>query len=249
MIKFIKIFIAAIIVVPFLILSYIPLFIAFLFRKAGNKNASEFIIDKTAHLLIRFIFFMLGGKVVVEGLENVPNSGRICFIGNHSSVLDCIAVMYPKKVFTGFIGKVEVKKIPIVNSWFDALNSVYIDRKSPRDSIKAILQGSENIKNGKSMTIFPEGTRSKDGLVHEFKAGSFKMASRVDALICPVAIKGTRYLFETPFSLLRKKVYITFLPPIDTSKMDEEEKKEIHTFVENSIRKCYESLPEVKKIK
>lgn len=249
MIKFIKIFIAAIIVVPFLILSYIPLFIAFIFRKAGNKNASEFIIDKTAHLLIRLIFFMLGGKVVVEGLENVPNSGRICFIGNHSSVLDCIAVMYPKKVFTGFIGKVEVKKIPIVNSWFDALNSVYIDRKSPRDSIKAILQGSENIKNGKSMTIFPEGTRSKDGLVHEFKAGSFKMASRVDALICPVAIKGTRYLFETPFSLLRKKVYITFLPPIDTSKMDEEEKKEIHTFVENSIRKCYESLPEVKKIK
>ena len=249
MIKFIKIFIAAIIVVPFLILSYIPLFIAFLFRKAGNKNASEFIIDKTAHLLIRFIFFMLGGKVVVEGLENVPNSGRICFIGNHSSVLDCIAVMYPKKVFTGFIGKVEVKKIPIVNSWFDALNSVYIDRKSPRDSIKAILQGSENIKNGKSMTIFPEGTRSKDGLVHEFKAGSFKMASRVDALICPVAIKGTRYLFETPFSLLRKKVYITFLPPIDTSTMNEDEKKEIHTFVENSIRKCYESLPEVKKIK
>ena len=249
MIKFIKIFIAAIIVVPFLILSYIPLFIAFIFRKAGNKNASEFIIDKTAHLLIRFIFFMLGGKVVVEGLENVPNSGRICFIGNHSSVLDCIAVMYPKKVFTGFIGKVEVKKIPIVNSWFDALNSVYIDRKSPRDSIKAILQGSENIKNGKSMTIFPEGTRSKDGLVHEFKAGSFKMASRVDALICPVAIKGTRYLFETPFSLLRKKVYITFLPPIDTSTMNEDEKKEIHTFVENSIRKCYESLPEVKKIK
>lgn len=249
MIKFIKIFIAAIIVVPFLILSYIPLFIAFLFRKAGNKNASEFIIDKTAHLLIRFIFFMLGGKVVVEGLENVPNSGRICFIGNHASVLDCIAVMYPKNVFTGFIGKVEVKKIPIVNSWFNALNSVYIDRKSPRDSIKAILQGSENIKNGKAMTIFPEGTRSKDGLVHEFKAGSFKMASRVDALICPVAIKGTRYLFETPFSLLRKKVYITFLPPIDTSKMDEEEKKEIHTFVENSIRKCYESLPEVKKIK
>ena len=249
MIKFIKIFIAAIIVVPFLILSYIPLFIAFIFRKAGNKNASEFIIDKTAHLLIRFIFFMLGGKVVVEGLENVPNSGRICFIGNHSSVLDCIAVMYPKKVFTGFIGKVEVKKIPIVNSWFDALNSVYIDRKSPRDSIKAILQGSENIKNGKSMTIFPEGTRSKDGLVHEFKAGSFKMASRVDALICPVAIKGTRYLFETPFSLLRKKVYITFLPSIDTSTMNEDEKKEIHTFVENSIRKCYESLPEVKKIK
>ena len=249
MIKFIKIFIAAIIVVPFLILSYIPLFIAFLFRKAGNKNASEFIIDKTAHLLIRFIFFMLGGKVVVEGLENVPNSGRICFIGNHSSVLDCIAVMYPKKVFTGFIGKVEVKKIPIVNSWFDALNSVYIDRKSPRDSIKAILQGSENIKNGKSMTIFPEGTRSKDGLVHEFKAGSFKMASRVDALICPVAIKGTRYLFETPYSLLRKKVYISFLPAIDTSLMNEEEKKEIHSFVENSIRKCYESLPEVKKIK
>ena len=97
------------------------------------------------------------------------------------------------------------------------------------------------------MTIFPEGTRSKDGRVHEFKAGSFKMATRVDAIICPCVIKGTRYLFETPFSLLRKKVYVTFLPPIDTSKLSEEEKKEIHNIVENSIRECYEKLPEVKK--
>lgn len=249
MIKFIKILIAAIIVVPFFILSYIPLFIAFCLKKAGNKNASELVINKTAHFLIRAIFLVLGGKVIVEGLDNIPDSGKLCFIGNHTSLLDCIAVMYPKKVFTGFIGKVEIKKIPIVNSWFNALNSVYIDRKSPRDSIKAILQGSDNIKNGKAMTIFPEGTRSKDGSVHEFKAGSFKMASRVDAIICPCAIRGTRYLFENPFTLLRKKVYISFLPPIDTSLMDEEEKKNIHIIVEESIRKCYESLPEVKKIK
>ncbi|MGN0907643.1 MAG: lysophospholipid acyltransferase family protein, partial [Bullifex sp.] len=157
--------------------------------------------------------------------------------------------MYPKKVFTGFIGKVEVKKIPIVNSWFSALNSVYIDRKSPRDSIKAILQGSENIRNGKSMTIFPEGTRSKDGAIHEFKAGSFKMATRVDAVICPVAIKGTRCLFETPYSLLRKDVYITFLPPLITEGMSEEEKKEVHTIVEERIRAEYDALPSVGKKK
>ncbi|MDY4068226.1 lysophospholipid acyltransferase family protein, partial [Bullifex sp.] len=112
-----------------------------------------------------------------------------------------------------------------------------------------ILQGSENIKGGLPMTIFPEGTRSKDGLVHEFKAGSFKMATRVDAIICPCVIKGTRYLFETPFSLLRKKVYITFLPPVDTSKLSEDEKKDIHSIVENSIRECYEKLPEIKKNK
>ena len=249
MIKFIKIAIAAIIVIPFFILSYVPIFISFLFRKAGNEKASRFIIDKTAHFLIRLIFLLLGGKVVLEGSENIPSEGRICFIANHTSLLDCIAVMYPKNVFTGFIGKVEVKKIPIVSNWFSVLNSVYIDRKSPRDSIKAILQGSDNIKNGKAMTIFPEGTRSKDGSVHEFKTGSFKMASRVDAIICPCAIRGTRYLFENPFTLLRKKVYISFLPPIDTSLMDEEEKKNIHIIVEESIRKCYESLPEVKKIK
>ena len=127
MIKFIKILIAAIIVVPFFILSYIPLFIAFCLKKAGNKNASELVINKTAHFLIRAIFLVLGGKVIVEGLDNIPDSGKLCFIGNHTSLLDCIAVMYPKKVFTGFIGKVEIKKIPIVNSWFNALNSVYID--------------------------------------------------------------------------------------------------------------------------
>lgn len=249
MIKFLKLLIAVIIVVPFFILSYVPLFLAFVLKKCGKKNASEAILNVSAHFLIKLIFLMLGGRVNVKGLENIPTEGRICFIGNHTSLLDCIAVMYPRKVFTGFIGKVEIKKIPLVNTWFSLLNSVYIDRKSPRDSIKAILQGSENIRNGKAMTIFPEGTRSKDGTIHEFKAGSFKMATRVDAVICPVAIKGTRYLFETPYSLFRKDVYISFLPPVVTEGMSEDEKKDIHTLVEESIRAEYEALPAVGKKK
>ena len=84
MIKFLKLLIAVIIVVPFFILSYVPLFLAFVLKKCGKKNASEAILNVSAHFLIKLIFLMLGGRVKVKGLENIPTEGRICFIGNHT---------------------------------------------------------------------------------------------------------------------------------------------------------------------
>ncbi|MGN0906312.1 MAG: hypothetical protein ACI4NM_04130, partial [Bullifex sp.] len=77
MIKFLKLFIAVIIVVPFFIVSYIPLFIVFILKKCGKKNASEAVLNATAHFLIRLIFLMLGGRVKVKGLENIPTEGRL----------------------------------------------------------------------------------------------------------------------------------------------------------------------------
>lgn len=248
MLKILRFTIGAIFVLPILILSYIfGVSFATLFRKCGRENASLAVSHFWLRILIWAIMFFFGGNMHIIGRENIPASGKICYVGNHQSMIDVVALLYPAGIWCGFIGKVEIKKIPIISSWFNLIRAVYIDRKSPRDSIKAILQGSKQIEEGYPMGIFPEGTRSKDEVIHEFKAGSFKMATRVGAMIVPVVIKGTRDIFENGNSLLRRPVYVQYLKPIDTSVMDEEELKDVHTVVENEIRAAYDALPSRRK--
>lgn len=247
MLKIIRFAFAAIFLIPILLVTLvIGLLPARLLRVLKAEKASLAVTHFWLRFLIWAVMFFFGGNVHVIGRENIPSSGRICFVGNHQSMLDIPALLYPGHVWCGFIGKVEIKKIPIVSSWFEELRCVYIDRNSPRESLKAIIQGSNQIKEGYPMAIFPEGTRSKDGQIHEFKAGSFKMATRVGAQIVPVVIKGSRSIFESGYTLLRKPVYVQYLPPINTEGMSEDEIKDVHTVVEEEIRSAYNAMPPVK---
>jgi len=245
--KVIKCLIALVFIIPWLIISYIfGIIPCFVMRKMG-KDYSKYLSSWTT-FSAHWILFFLGVRRRVTGIGNVPPAKeKVCFIINHSSIMDIVMMLSFKEFKMGFIGKVEVKKIPIVNAYFDLLGSVYMDRKSPRDSIKAILNGSEHIKNGTMMAIFPEGTRSKDGKVHEMKAGSFKMATRAGAKIVPVAIKGTRGLAESITKIIPDPVYVSFLPAVDTATMSDEEKNTVHEKVETMIRDAYGSFPPAKR--
>jgi 1-acyl-sn-glycerol-3-phosphate acyltransferase len=241
--KYVKYLIAIVFIIPVFLVDYLlcaP--IAWILKKCGKISASEKYKAAMVHFLVKWIMFFLGMRLHVEGRENIPAilSGGAVF-ANHQSLLDCV-VLEGSGLWCGFVGKAELKKIPVLNGLFKTINSVYIDRKSPRDSIKAILTASDNIKKGYVMAIFPEGTRSKDGQIHEFKAGSFKMATRVGAKVYPVAICGSRAILEECHSLLFKHVYVSFGEPIDTKGLGEEEIKSLHTTVENRVREMFEDI-------
>ena len=141
----------------------------------------------------------------------------------------------------GVITKTEMRKVPIINWWCKVLQCVFIDRKSVRSSIKAILDGVKNVKAGRPMLIFPEGTRSKTGKPGEFKAGSFALATRSDATIVPISIYGTRAALETR-TKWHVHAYVEILDPIDTVALDDEGKKQIHTLVQKRIDAAYDRL-------
>ncbi len=75
------------------------------------------------------------------------------------------------------------------------LHCVFLDREDPRKAMKALNEATENLKK---VSIFPEGTRNKgkEGTVQEFKSGAFRIASKAKAPVVPVAISGTRAIFE-----------------------------------------------------
>lgn len=81
------------------------------------------------------------------------------------------------------------------------IHCLFLDRKDIRKGLQTILEGAEYLKEGYSMCIYPEGTRSTNGELGEFKGGSLKMAQKAKAPIVPVAIRGTRDIFENNLGL------------------------------------------------
>jgi 1-acyl-sn-glycerol-3-phosphate acyltransferase len=96
----------------------------------------------------------------------------------------------------GFIAKIELAKIPVVKTWMEFMKCVFMDRSNMRKSGEAIINGIKNLKEGYSMVIFPEGTRSKGDKMSQFKAGSFKLASKSKCPIIPVTMNGSYKIME-----------------------------------------------------
>ncbi len=235
--KYIQVVLAFIIIIPALIISmFVAIFPSFVMRLIGLNKAADQWMYINAVNISKVILFSLGTKVVTHNKELIPPKGSpVCFVANHQSAVDIPVVAGFLHVWAGFITKAELKKIPIVSSWIKAIHCVYIDRKSPRSSIEAILKGVDNIRNGIPMFIFPEGTRSKNGRVNEFKSGALKLATRAKAIVVPITIEGTRAVFEDRKGISIPKITLTVNTPIDTSLLDEEGLKELPTTVFNSI--------------
>ncbi|MBN2797226.1 MAG: 1-acyl-sn-glycerol-3-phosphate acyltransferase [Clostridia bacterium] len=139
----------------------------------------------------RSLIKLAGGKVSVEGLENIPTEGPVVFVANHQGNFDIPTLIGYLNRPIGFIAKAETEKMPIVGGWMKNMRCVFLDRENPRAALKAIKSGIEIVKSGHAIVIFPEGTRSVDGKVDEFKPGSFKLAMKAEAMIVPVTISGT----------------------------------------------------------
>ena len=139
------------------------------------------------------LLFICGVKVKVEGLEKINKDGRYVFVANHQSYFD-IPVMYAG-LFAGlsFIAKKELFLIPFFGWGMAAVGHIWIDRKNARKARKSMTRAVSMLKRNKiSLVLFPEGTRSSNGKVGEFKRGSFVLALEAGVPVVPVAICGTR---------------------------------------------------------
>ena len=160
-----------------------------LMRKKSPKEAEVYAF-KRAQNIAKYVLKVTKTSMEVSGIENIPKENCV-FIANHQAIFDGFALLaYINKPF-GFIAKKEIKKIPLVSSWIKSIGSIYLNRESPRESIKAIQEGVEKINQGYSMMIFPEGTRSLKSKMNSFKKGSMKLAIKSKVAIVPITIDGT----------------------------------------------------------
>jgi 1-acyl-sn-glycerol-3-phosphate acyltransferase len=107
------------------------------------------------------------------------------------------------------------------------MRCVFIERKNIKKALSAIEKGVESLRGGNPMAIFPEGTRSRDGKMGEFKPGSIKLATRAEAVIVPVTLSGTGALYEETGLFRSGPVAMTIHPPIPTTGLSRDELKKL----------------------
>lgn len=202
-------------------------------KTKGEALAFEYV-KKILYLWSKFTIEVIGIELEVKGLENIPKETCV-FIGNHSSILDIPILLYTVDRNLGFIAKKEMMKIPVIGYWLEKTKSVPLDRDNPRSAIKSINDGINNINEGCSMVIFPEGTRSKNGKVGEFKKGSLKLATKSKVPIVPVSIDRASRSFEDNRKFRPAKIKVVFGEKVDTKNLSKEEEKSLTENIRNTI--------------
>lgn len=180
----------------FQLVSMLFLLVYFLLGLLGRKRSQAEFLYWITRAWARQLVIIAGGRVEVSGLENLPVSGGMLFVSNHQGAFDIPLLLGFVPGLKGFVSKKENFRLPIVSIWMKLLHCIILDRKDLRQSAQAIARGIRDLKAGRSLVIFPEGTRSKSGSLQRFKEGSFKLATRSGATIVPLTIDGSWRLLE-----------------------------------------------------
>ena len=206
-----------------------------------NPDACLRMRSSYVRLGTKIVWLIAAGKTTVIGKEKIPTDRPVLFIGNHRSMLDVVICLSVIPFPVGFISKIELEKIPLLRMQMRDINCLFLDRKDDRQALKVVLKAIQMVKDGQSMFVFPEGTRSKEeGKILPFHAGTFKIATNAKAPIVPVTIVGMGDVLEDHFPRLKKApVVIEFGSPIETASMDRNEQKELPDRVRNIIVETY----------
>lgn len=175
-------------------------------------------------------------NVKVYGEENLPKDGAVLFVSNHQSNIDIPLLMCFIDKPKGFIAKIEIKKVPMIRTWMEWMGCVFMDRSSLKKSAAAIIEGVKILKSGQSLVIFPEGTRSKGAPMAEFKAGSFKLATKAKVPIVPITINGSYKVMEGNKYLIKPATVELYIhKPIFTDNITKEEELELPKKVQKIV--------------
>lgn len=136
------------------------------------------------------ILWLCGVKLVVSGTEHIKADEAYIFVSNHLSFLDIPVLFKIIPVNLHFVAKTEIKRMPFVGWYMWATGMIFIDRQNRERAIQSLKRAGKLIKSGKNVIMFPEGTRSRDGSVQDFKKGPFVLAAEAGLRIIPVAISG-----------------------------------------------------------
>jgi 1-acyl-sn-glycerol-3-phosphate acyltransferases len=207
-------------------------------KQNSSKEDIQRYMDKVVTEWASHVLNYVGAKINVVGKENIPQ-GACLYVVNHQGFFDIPIIVESVGSSLGFIAKKELLKFKVLTYWMNEMHCILMDRSNVRESMKAINEGVENLKNGYSMVIFPEGTRSKGPSIGDFKKGSLKLALKSGVPIVPVAIDGSYKLREGNEKSRIKpgEVKVTICEPIYTENLSREEQTKLTETVRDVISK------------
>ncbi len=178
--------------------------------------------SKSTNAIVRFwarsLLRISGIKIKVIGLDKIDPAQSYVFMSNHQSTFDIMTCLAVLPGAARFLAKKELFRIPIFAQGMKAVGMIPIDRSNSKKARASLDKAVEEIKNGVSVIIFPEGTRTRDGNIQPFKKGGFILAIKGGIPIAPMVLTGAMQVMQKKDLHLQKgSISIEFLDPIDTS--------------------------------
>lgn len=225
-----------------LILPYIAvvLFIQAVLRPFFRKQI-RIMSSWSLSVLARYLFWVSGTKVRVQGLENIPKEGCV-FMANHQSSLDILLIYGYLKTPMAMIAKKSLSHVILVGSWMKGLGCYLIDTKNPAQAKQLFEKASRILREENySVLIYPEGTRSRKADMGPLRPGSMRLPLMASCPIVPVSISGSWKLMYGHKLLSRKTVDLIVHQPICTAGHTKDDQKLLLEEVEKSIKSGFTS--------
>jgi 1-acyl-sn-glycerol-3-phosphate acyltransferase len=197
------------------VLSFMLLFpvaiIASLINDSGNQ------VHRIGGLWAKIIIKTSGIKIDVEGQDNIPMGKPVVFACNHASQFDIPILYEVLPVQFRFVVKKELFKIPLLGLVMRLAGYIPIDRSGGKAALRSLQEAAGRLKNGESIIIFPEGTRSPNGSLRPFKTGGILIAVKAGCPIVPVAISGSHNVLPKDSLRIRPgRIKVTIGLPVQT---------------------------------
>ncbi len=159
------------------------------------------------------------GGLTVDGADAIDWSRPYLIVANHQSILDICVMFRAAPVPLRFLLKDEMRRVPFVNWYAQATGMLFITRDDRRSGPLLRRQAASVLRQGQTLCLFPEGTRSRDGRLAEFKSGSFQAAIDAGIEVLPVAIHGTGVVLpaDSCFRARRGPMRATIGQPLPTT--------------------------------
>ncbi len=180
-----------------------------------------------------------GVTVNVHGLERLDPSRPAVYAVNHQSWFDIFAILAKLPVQFRWLAKEELFRIPLFGQAMRAAGYIPIDRRDRRKAFQSLDEASRRVREGTSIVIFPEGTRSKDGVIQPFKKGGIILAINSNQPIVPVSLSGSYAILPKVgrWTIRPGRIRMTIGEPIETSEYTIEDRDEVIHRVREAIRK------------
>ncbi len=175
-------------------------------------------------------------KLEIEGRENLDPNESYIYISNHTSMFDIPILIYGLGDDIRMIYKQELEKIPIFGYALKKSPFIPIVREDPRKSMQSIDAAVQEINNGSSIVIFPEGTRSENGELADFKRGAFMLASKAERPIVPITLVDAWNVYDKQTKkIIPTKIKVIIGKPI-------ENKGKLDRIAENNLMKAVQEV-------
>lgn len=217
----------------------VPMLLILKVMEKKNKGKAYDCAYRATQKLCRVLFKLTGSTIRVTGQENIPKEGAVLFVSNHRSHIDSAVIHGYINKPKGFISISEAKKFPIIRTWMEMINCVFINRKDLRQTLRELERSVEYLNQGHSMVLYPEGKLIETDEIGEFQKGGLRIAIRAGIPIVPITLQNCHLVMDKNGKKIRAaNVNCIISKPIYLDEVDHSEKILIH-----KVREVISSVP------